>query len=156
MRAAASLEDERGVALVLALFALIVMSALVSTGFVAGRLEHESGRNTLFGSQAAEVAEAGLVDALLAISSGSLALPPAAGRSSLDTLNFASGFRVERQVSRLTSTLVLLRSTGTRVDADGGALAVRSVGLLLQLLPDPLGGPPEATPLGQRSWVQLH
>lgn len=156
MTGAASLENERGVALVLALFALIVMSALVSAGFVAGRLEQESGRNTLFGSQAAEAAEAGLTDALLAISSGSLALPPAAGRSNLDTMKFAPGFRVERRVSTLTSALVLLRSTANRVDADGGTLAVRSVGLLLRLVPDALGGPPGAAPLGQRSWVQLH
>ena len=156
MRRASRLASERGIALVVALFALIVMSALVSAGFVVGRLEQESGRNTLFAHQAAEAAEAGLTDALIAVSSAGGVLPPVGSTSDWDSLNFSVGFRVERQLSRLTGTLLLIRSTGTRLDADGGALAVRSVGRLLRLAPDSLGGPPGILPLEQRGWAQLY
>jgi hypothetical protein len=156
MRLAGRLGSERGIALVVALFALIVMSALVSAGFIAGRLEQQSGRNTLFAHQAAEAAEAGLTNALIAISSTGVVLPPVGSTFDLDSLNFSVGFRVERQLSRLTGTLLLIRSTGTRLDADGGALAVRTVGRLLRLASDSLGGPPGILPLEQRGWAQLY
>jgi hypothetical protein len=140
-----------------ALFALVVMAALVAGSFFAGRLEQQSGRNTLFASQSAEAAEAGLVEAITTLSSSSLvALPVGGVPLDLGTTSFGAGFRVERQVSRLTSTLFLVRSLAARQDADGGDLAVRAVGSLLRLVPDSLGGAPRVAPLGQRSWVQLH
>jgi hypothetical protein len=39
-------------ALVLSVFALVVIGALVAGSFFVGRLEHITGRNTLFASQA--------------------------------------------------------------------------------------------------------
>lgn len=157
MIGAPRLEDRRGIALAVAIFALVIMTALVAGSFFAGRLEQESGRNTLFAGQAAEAAEAGLVEALGAISASSLvALPVGGVPLNLEAMTFAAGFRVERQVSRLTSTLFLVRSFAARLDASGADLAVRAVGLLLRLVPDPLEGPPTVAPLGQRSWVQLH
>jgi hypothetical protein len=157
MSRALRLEDQRGVALAVVIFALVIMAALVAGSFFAGRLEHQSGRNTLYAAQAAEAAEAGLVEALGAISSSTLvALPPGGVPLNLDPMSFAAGFRVERQVSRLTSTLFLVRSLAARQDAGGGDLAVRAVGLLLRTAPDSLGGPPTVAPLGQRGWVQLH
>jgi hypothetical protein len=155
MRRVPRVQDERGIALVLALFALVVMSALVAGSFVAGRLEQQSGRNTLFAHQAAEAAEAGLADALVTISSGR-AMPARGGAPmDLDSLNFGAGFMVERQVSRLTSTVLLVRSAAARLDAGGETLAVRAVGTLLRLAADSQGGPPRATPLDQRDWTQL-
>jgi hypothetical protein len=151
------LKDQRGIALAVAIFALVIMAALVAGSFFAGRLEQQSGRNTVFAGQAAEAAEAGLVEALGAISSSTLvALPVDGAPLNLGAMSFAAGFRVERQVSRLTSTLFLLRSFAARQDASGAELAVRAVGLLLRLVPDPLGGPPTVAPLAQRGWVQLH
>jgi hypothetical protein len=156
MSGTARFANERGVALVVALFALVVMGALVAGSFVAGRLEQQSGRNTLFASQAAEAAEAGLADALITLSSGNPILPPLGAQLELDTLRFAAGFRVERQVTRLTSALFLVRSTGTRLDAGGQPLAMRVVGVLVRLDSDSLGASPRTTPLAQRAWVQLH
>jgi hypothetical protein len=157
MIGAPRLEDRRGIALPVVIFALVIMAALVAGSFLAGRLEQQSGRNTLFAGQAAEAAEAGLVEALGAIPASSLvALPEGGVPLNLDPMSFAAGFRVERQVSRLTSTLFLVRSLAARLDASGGELAVRTVGLLLRLVPDSLGGSLTITPLGQRSWVQLH
>lgn len=150
-------KDKRGIALPIAIFALVVMAALVAGSFFAGRLEQQSGRNTLFASQAAEAAEAGLVESFNALSSGTLAALPVGGAPvNLGSMSFGAGFRVERQVSRLTSTLFLLQTLAIRQDADGSALAVRTLGSLLRLVPDPLGGSPRVALLGQRSWVQLH
>ena len=157
MIGAPRLRDRRGIALAAAIFALVIMAALVAGSFFAGRLEQQSGRNTLFVAQAAEAAEAGLVEALGSLSSSTLvALPVGGVPLNLDAMSFAAGFRVERQVSRLTGTLFLIRSLAARLDASGADLAVRAVGLLLRLVPDPLGGPPTVVPFGQRSWVQLH
>src|ERR1043165_1964380 len=55
--------DERGIALVIALLAIIVIGALVIGTFFAGRMEMQSGRNALYTGQATEVAETGLTDA---------------------------------------------------------------------------------------------
>ena len=58
------MNNERGVALAMAIFALVIIGILVAGSFFAGRLEQQSGQNTLFAAQAAEAAEAGLSDAL--------------------------------------------------------------------------------------------
>jgi hypothetical protein len=150
------LNDEQGIALPIAIFALVVMAALVGGSFFAGRLEQQSGSNTLFVAQAAEAAEAGLVEALSAVSSSVLVALPLGAPLNLGAMSFSNGFRVERQVSRLTSTLFLVRSLAARQDASGFDLAVQTVGSLLHLVPDPLGGSPIVAPLRQRSWVQLH
>jgi hypothetical protein len=149
-------KDDRGIALAIALFALVVMAALVGGSFFVGRLEQQSAGNTLYSGQAAEAAEAGLVDALSTISSGALvALPVGGVPLNLGLMSLGAGFRAERQVSRLTSTLFLVRVLAARQDAAGGDLAVRSVGALIRLAPDSLGGSPRVVPLNRRSWVQL-
>ena len=54
------LTDERGMALAVAIFALIVIGALVAGAFFAGHLEQRTGRNTLYAAQAADAAEIGV------------------------------------------------------------------------------------------------
>ena len=51
--------SERGMALALAIFALVVVGALVAGAFLAGHLEQRTGRGTLYSAQAADAAEAG-------------------------------------------------------------------------------------------------
>ena len=58
------LSNERGVALAVAVFALVVIGALVAGIFFAGRVEQQSGRNTFYAAQAAEAADAGLGEAI--------------------------------------------------------------------------------------------
>lgn len=150
-------EDECGFALPIAIFALVVMAGLVAGSFFAGRLEQQTSRNTLFAGQAAEAAEAGLVEAFNALSPATLAALPVGGAPlKLGPMSFGVRFSVERQVSRLTSTLFLVQTLAARQDVDGSALAVRTLGSLLRLMPDPLGDSPSMTFLRQRSWVQLH
>src|SRR5919106_4115811 len=89
------LSDERGIALAVAVFALVVIGALVAGTFFAGRLEQQTGRNTFMAAQAAEAAEAGLNDAVATQTAASLlALPIDPDPLDADTLaDFAVGYR---------------------------------------------------------------
>jgi hypothetical protein len=56
--------DERGIALAMAVFALVVIGALVAGTFFAGRLEQRTGLNSMFAEQSFELAEAGATEVL--------------------------------------------------------------------------------------------
>jgi hypothetical protein len=153
----ARVQDRRGIALVLALFALVVLGAIVAGTFFAGRLEQQSGENTLYATQAREAAEAGLTDALVALAPASLStLAPGGDPLVLAPISVGGGVSVERQISRLSSTLFLLTARATRHDAEGGPLASRAAGLLVHLLPDSASGVPVVAPLRDRPWLQLY
>ncbi|MDQ3138652.1 MAG: hypothetical protein M3Q93_13825, partial [Gemmatimonadota bacterium] len=134
------LADERGIALAVAVFALVVIGALVAGIFFAGRLEQQTGMNTFFAAQAAEAAEAGLNEAIASQSSGALLAlpidPDPADASSLGSLTVNAGSRVTaaRTINRLSDNLFLVRSLGTRADANGAQLAARSIGQLIRLV----------------------
>src|SRR3954470_10632283 len=116
--------ERRGFALALALFSLVVIGGLVSAGFFAGRLEQQSGQNSMFTAQAREAAEAGLSDVLVNRSPG-LAESLVFGGPPLElgVLSLGESVTARRQIVRLTSALFLIRSTGIRLDADGRPLA---------------------------------
>jgi len=122
-------------ALAVALFALVIIGILVSGTLFSGRLEQQSGSNTIYGSQAAEAAEAGLSDAVGTTTAPTI-LPLAVGGAPLDLGTVSLGGRVDatREVTRLTSSLFLIRSNGTRRNAAGGPLASRSAGTLVRLI----------------------
>jgi hypothetical protein len=129
------MNDERGVALAMAIFALVIIGILVAGSFFAGRLEQQSGQNTLFAAQAAEAAEAGLSDALgVTYSSASTLQAIPVGTSSAGaTVTLASGTTYTPSVDRLSDGLFLYRSVGSRQSA-GTTVATRSVGTLVRLL----------------------
>jgi hypothetical protein len=129
---------ERGIALAVAVFALVVIAALVAGTFFAGRLEQQTGMNTFFAAQAAETAEAGLNDAIgTSTAAAMLALPiDPVLKTDLGTYTMAGNNKVAsvRTISRLTDNLFLLRSSASRVDAGGGQLAARTLGQLIRLV----------------------
>jgi hypothetical protein len=140
-------------ALGVAVFALALMGGLVAGNFMAGWVEQQSGRNTLFAVQAAEAAEAELREAAAIAPRGSLAaLAPGGAAHSLGAVSFG-GITVQREVLRLTEKLFLIRTRASRLDAEGTPLATRSLGLLVKLPSDSAG---EMMPLTQRPWVQLY
>ena len=144
-------------ALAIAVFAMVVIGGIVSGNFLAGLLEQQSGRNTLFVSQAAEAAEAGLRTTLATMPADSLATLEIGGVAlDLGSVPFSPGTGMDRQVSRLTDNLFLIRTRGTRFDADGSPLATRSMGLLVELITDSIRGVDTVVPLSQRAWVQLY
>jgi hypothetical protein len=149
--------DERGMALAVAVFVLAVMSGLVGGTFVAGFIEQQSGRNTLYVMQAAEASEAELQEALLLVPASTLAALPIGGAAqSPSSVAFPGLTTVEREVLRLTGGLFLIRTRASRVDAAGTPLATRTLGLLVKLTTDSASTPDGVMPLTQRPWVQLY
>lgn len=149
--------NERGIALAVAIFALVVIGAIVAGNFFAGRLEQQSGQNTFFAGQAAEAAEAGLTNAIATTPAATLdALPVGGPPLDLGTITLGDGVSANRQVSRLTTSLFLIRALGTRQDASGSPLARRSLGLLVRVATDSSTGAPVVAPLAERGWLQLY
>jgi hypothetical protein len=155
-------KTERGTALPVALFALVVIGALVAGNFFAGLLEQQAGQNSLFAAQAFEAAEAGLSDLIADADPSGLELLPVGGvPAELGTVVVGERLVVRRQVTRLTATLFLIRATGIRQNADGAALATRSLGLMARVVVEPSATEPALTaarlsPLAERAWVQLY
>jgi hypothetical protein len=154
--------DERGIALVLAMFALVVIGALVGSTFVAGRVEQQSGRNTFYANQAREAAEAGLSDALAVLEPATLtALVVGHAPLSLDSIALGNWVSANREVTRLTSRLFLIRSRGVRRTAGGIVLGARSLGALVEVAsataPADTGSAAAAgVRLIERGWIQLY
>lgn len=132
---ASRVSNERGMALALAVFALVVIGALVAGTFFAGRLEQQSGQNTLYAGQASEAAEAAISQSLGGglNSSGMLALVAGGDGAALSTVSLGGNAVGTPSVRRLTETVWLLRGDGELDDAGGTVLARRSVGQLIRL-----------------------
>jgi hypothetical protein len=132
------LSDERGIALAVAVFALVVIAALVAGTFFAGRLEQQTGRNTLLAAEAAEAAEAGLSQALPGLTATTLLAlpiePDPEEADSLEELKLGDHTTATRTINRLSDYIFLLRSVGTRTNAAGGQVASRSIGQLIRLV----------------------
>ncbi len=142
---------ERGLALVAVVLALVVLGALVAAGSYAALVEQRAGAYTLYATQAAEAAEAGVTDVLgsweahpelgaLAVNAG-VSLAPAA---------LSEGVSFEATALRLTDRLYLVRADGIVSDASGNVLARRAAGTLARLADS------VAVPLEQRGWVTIY
>lgn len=143
---------ERGFALVGAVFALAIIGAIVTGYFFAARLEQQSGRNAFYVAQVVQATEAGLSEAMTTMQSATLETMAIGGAPlDLGTIAVGSGLEVRRRLSRLTSSLFLVRVEGVRQDADGSALAMRVVGALVRLA-SPAG---PVVRLTERGWLQL-
>lgn len=125
--------DERGIALALAIFALVIIATLVGGVFFMARLEQRSGSNTLWSTQASEAADAGLNATLANWSGGwnSMALGTPATQS---TVVMGSNSRYTVSVMKLSSALFFVSSRGERTDGSGGILSGTSVGRVVRMV----------------------
>ncbi len=161
-RCSSGRREEAGFALIVAMFALVIMGALVAAGFFAGRLEQQSGQNVFYAAQAREAAEAGLAQALSVVASSAPENLPVQGAPlDMGTMSVGEATMAQTVFVRLTSGLFLIRSEGTRRDVAGGVLATRLLGLLVQVPSETasgLGGGELQTvaPLRERGWVRLY
>jgi hypothetical protein len=122
-------------ALAVAIFALVVIGALVAGTFFAGRLEQSSGQAAVYAGQAAEAAEAGLVTAVAGQNATSLgALTVGAVPTGLGTLSTGTRVSATSSVRRLSSSLFLFESLGTRWDGAGASMSDRRLGSLIRLV----------------------
>jgi hypothetical protein len=131
---ASRLSDERGIALAVAVFALVVIGALVAGTFFAGRLEQQAGSNTFYAAQAAEAAEAGLNHAVATQTAAAMLALDANEEADLGSINVGGHATASRTIRRLADNVFLVRSIGTRTDAAGGQLAGRTLGQLIRLV----------------------
>ena len=124
------LTDRRGMALAVAIFALVVVGALVAGAFFAGHLEQRTGRNTVYAAQAADAAEGGLATMMGnwdGLNLGAVAIGDSSvmATTSLGGRNYYQGTMI-----RVADGLYVLRSTGIRRDASGNTLSQRLVATL--------------------------
>ncbi len=137
MKCTRLVRDERGMALALTLFALVIIGVLVAGSFFIGRTEQQTGSNVIWAGQAQEAAEAGIAQVIAnwdpivynaMVPGTELDLPTTqldAGGSPLvvftDTLQ------------RINDELYLLRSTGERRTPGGQVLSSVRLGQLMRL-----------------------
>lgn len=129
--------DNRGMALVFALFAIVVLGALIGGAFFVGRVEQVTGYNTVWTSQAGEAADAGLTHALTTVDAGTyqamgVYTPAAPNELALTTVS-SDGIAFTDTIRRLNNSLFEVRSTGRKLGAGGVVLAQSSVAQLVRL-----------------------
>lgn len=125
--------DERGIALAMAVFALVVIGALVAGTFFAGRLEQRTGLNSMFAEQSFELAEAGATDVLATWAPATFNGMAPGTDTTLPPVTLAPMQVYVPTITRLTPNLFFVRANGQRHAADGSILAERTVGLLARL-----------------------
>jgi len=133
-RAAPRIDDERGIALAVAIFAIVVIGMLVAGAFYASLLEQRSGENTLYAQQAFEAAESGMADAFNNWDQAVYGAFPVDSPQTLTAVT-AGRTRYTPIITRLNSSLFLVSARGEQVDAGGRVLARRLLGTLARLSP---------------------
>jgi hypothetical protein len=128
------LSDERGIALAVAVLALVVIGALVAGTFFAGRIEQRSGENTLYAAQAFEAAEAGASATVSNWVPSAFNNRAVGADTVLPTVTVLGSNVYTPTVTKLNATTFLIRSEGAHRDAAGNALSRRVVGTLVRLL----------------------
>jgi hypothetical protein len=125
-----------------AVFALVVIGALVAGTFFAGRLEQQTGQNSMLAMQAAQVAEAGLGDAvavqLTSATLNAMTIDPSAPAGSASILTMSkydpgSHLGAARTVKRLSENLFLVTVLGAKTSGAGDTLARQSLAQLIRL-----------------------
>ena len=124
--------DERGLALVLTLMAMVVIAALISGVFVAGRLEMAGGRSAVQATQATEAAEAGL-NHLVANWSVAYNTYGLYGDSTFATVSVGPNSRFNQVLTRMSGGKYLLRVRGDFLGPAGNVIATRYLGRYLRL-----------------------
>ncbi len=127
------LSDERGIALAVAIFALVVIGLLVAGTFFAGRLEQQSGENAFYANQAGEAAQAALTQTVQTTSAATLAAIAPGASSSGPSMSLAGHSGATTTIKALTSSVWLVTAIGSKTNAGGTQLATRSLAQLVRL-----------------------
>ncbi len=129
--------DNRGIALVFALFSMVVLGALIGGAFFVGRVEQVTGYTTVWASQANGAADAGLTHALNTVEAATYQAMGVYSPSTPNELALATvssdGIAFTDTIRRLNNTLFEVRSTGQKLGSGGVVLAQASVAQLVRL-----------------------
>ena len=126
--------DQRGIALPTALFALVVIGALVGGIFFTARIEIKSGENTMSGARATEAAQGGLMmgyPQVLSLAAAG-ALTDGASYTGTRTQIGTSASYYQLTVTQLNRYMYLLRSTGEYEGRSGVVSSRRTVAQLIK------------------------
>jgi hypothetical protein len=111
-----NLRDERGIALVIAIVALVVIGAIVSGTFFVSSLEQRTAQNVVVAAAAREAAEAGLQDALANVHAGDYPFGVAdssAYATNVTPTGWSTGTSYSVWVFPLSYQMYALKSVGT-------------------------------------------
>jgi hypothetical protein len=126
--------NERGIALPLVLFVLVILGVIITGTFYVARLEQKTGDNAVAGTQAAAVAEAG-VDSVLSnwntATYNTLAVATDLVLPTVTTLGGNSSYTAT--VRRLNPTVFLVRADGRQLFPGGSLAGRRQVAKLVRL-----------------------
>lgn len=127
----------RGIALVTAVLTMVTIAALVAGSFFVGRIEQLTGINTVWATQAAEAAEAGVAHAMGTVTPASyqamqIWTSSASAEMALPTVT-AGSIAYTDTIRRLTPSLFMVRSTGRRLGAGNTVLAEAAVSQLMRI-----------------------
>ncbi len=137
MKYTRSVRNERGMALALTLFALVIIGVLVAGSFFIGRTEQQTGSNVIWAGQAQEAAEAGIAQVIAnwdpivynaMVPGTELDLPT----TQLDAAGSPLVVFTDT-LQRINEELFLLRSTGERRTPGGQVLSSVRLGQLMRL-----------------------
>jgi hypothetical protein len=145
----------RGLALPLALLALVVIGAVVAAAFTLALLEQRTGQNTLFAVQAAGAAEAGAAAVVGEWAAHGLGALLPGDSAVLPVVQLPAGTVYQATAHRRNAELFELRIAGIRIDADGGTLARHELGLILRRVDSAGPGEPPVRLLANRAWNWL-
>lgn len=123
--------DRRGIALPTALFALVVIGALVGGVFFTARLEIRGGENAMSATRAAEAAQGGLMVGVPNVLNIGTGLADGGSATDTKTQIGSTGAYYQNTVTRLNRYIYLLRSTGT-FEANGNVLATRTMAMIVK------------------------
>jgi hypothetical protein len=142
----------RGVALPLALLALVIIAALIGVGFTVAVLEQRIGRNAMYAAQAGAAAEAGVAATIAGWEGYGLQLLAPGDSVVLASVRLPGGGRYLPTVARLNAALYRLSVEGVRLDAGGGLLTRREVAVILRAADSASGDAPAVRPIRNRAW----
>jgi hypothetical protein len=125
--------DRRGVALPTALFALVVIGALVGGVFFTARLEQRGGVNAMAAARATEAAQAGLMVGIPNTLNWAIGLTADGQKygTAVTRLGTTGSYYVD-SVTRLNRYMYLLRSYGMYVTPTGDTIARRTMAQLVK------------------------
>lgn len=132
--AAPRLRSERGVALAIAIFAVVIIGMLVAGVFYGSFLEQKTGENTLYAQQAFEAAESGMADVFGSWDQSVYGAFPVDTPQALATVTVGRT-RYTPVITRLSSGLYLVSARGEQLDGGGGILSRRTLGTVGRLTP---------------------
>jgi hypothetical protein len=125
--------NERGIALPLVLFVLVILGIIIAGTFYVARLEQKTGDNAVAGTQAAAVAEAGVDSVMANWSSAVFNSMAVAAETTMPTISMGGNASYTTTLRRLNPTIFMVRADGRQTFPGGGLAGRRQVSKLVRL-----------------------